>query len=288
MKLSATCVACIVRRQAELIEKFSEEQQRNYMEKVLSLLQKQEESAPAVTEEITRLYTETFGPQADFVALKKSYNKWMLEKEDFFRQEIQKAEDSLFHALRLARAGNYIDFGAMGSVNEEKLSALLEDVRREALNEKDCEEFRTALAKAKNLVYCTDNCGEILLDKLFIEEIKRVNPRLTVTALVRGKPVLNDATVEDALQVGMAQVADVLSNGSGAAGTVLGRLSEDAQKALYQADVIISKGQGNFESLHGCGLPVYYLFLCKCHWFTRRFGLKQYAGVFIHERDVGL
>ena len=103
--------------------------------------------------------------------------------------------------------------------------------------------------------------------------------------LVRGKAVLNDATMEDAKQIGLTEMVSVLGNGSGIAGTAFAKISEEARKVLKEADVILAKGQGNFESMYGCGLNVYYLFLCKCDWFVKRFGLTKNAGVFLREGE---
>ena len=132
----------------------------------------------------------------------------------------------------------------------------------------------------------TDNCGEIVLDKLLLESIQKAAPYVKCTVIVRGEPVLNDATMDDALQVGIEKCGKVIPNGTNIAGTYIPWVSAEAKKALDEADILISKGQGNFESLHGCGLNIYYLFLCKCQWFMERFGLPQYSGVFINEKDL--
>ena len=142
------------------------------------------------------------------------------------------------------------------------------------------------LNSAKKLIFLTDNCGEIVLDKLLLETIVKVYPHLECTIIVRGEPVLNDATMEDALQVGIEACGKVIPNGTNIAGTYIPWISAEARQVMEEADMLISKGQGNFESLHGCGLNIYYLFLCKCQWFMERFGLPQYSGVFINEKDL--
>ena len=146
--------------------------------------------------------------------------------------------------------------------------------------------FTKDLQTAKKLVYLTDNCGEILLDKLLLETIAAAAPQAERIIIVRGEPVLNDATMEDALQVGIDTLGKVFPNGTNIAGTYLPWVSAEAKEAIDEADILVSKGQGNFESLHGCGLNIYYLFLCKCQWFMERFGLPQFSGVFINERDL--
>ena len=109
---------------------------------------------------------------------------------------------------------------------------------------------------------------------------------MEITVIVRGMPVLNDAVPGDAEDVGLTDMVKVIGNGNGVAGTQRNLLSEEAEHALGGADVILSKGQGNFETIHGCGLNIYYLFLCKCEWFTKRFGMERLKGVFVNERDI--
>ncbi len=109
---------------------------------------------------------------------------------------------------------------------------------------------------------------------------------MEITVIVRGMPVLNDAVPGDAEDVGLTDMVKVIGNGNGVAGTQRNLLSEEAEHALSGADVILSKGQGNFETIHGCGLNIYYLFLCKCEWFTKRFGMERLKGVFVNERDI--
>lgn len=157
---------------------------------------------------------------------------------------------------------------------------------QEPLDEETYFSFIRDLDNARHLVYLTDNCGEIVADKLLIKVLKERNPNLGITVVVRGMPVLNDATLEDAEAVGLTRLVKVIHNGNGVAGTQITLLSDEARHALGDADLIISKGQGNFETIHGCGLNIYYLFLCKCEWFVKRFGLERLKGVFINEIRV--
>lgn len=288
MKLSADCIVCMVKRQAEnLRDNFSEDKKTAYLKAVLQVILEAPEdaSAPVVTERLNALYEAWFGSPFSFRELKQTYNAMMLEKEQEIAEEIAASEDPLRLALQYARVGNYIDFGAMGSVNEEKLQSLLSRAKSDPVDEGELAALRKDLSAGKRLVYCLDNCGEIVLDKLLMKEIRRQYPRLKLTVLVRGKEVLNDATREDAETVGLSAVAAILDNGTGIAGTELSHLPPEAEAALREADVILSKGQGNFETLHGCGLNIYYLFLCKCEHFTRRFGLEQFQGVLLNEKS---
>lgn len=291
MRLSADCIVCMIKRQAENLRDCADENGKAaYLKEVLRIIAEAPEdaSAPVVTERLNCLHEEWFGSPFSFRELKRTYNALMMEKEQMIAAEIAASGDPLKAALQYARVGNYIDFGAMGSVSGEKLQSLLTGAKDEMIDEKEFSAFQKELSAGKRLVYCLDNCGEIVLDKLLMKEIRRQYPQMEITALVRGREVLNDVTREDAQEVGLAEVAAVLDNGTGVAGTELSLLSEEAQKVMQEADVVISKGQGNFETLHGCGLNIYYLFLCKCDYFTRRFGLERFQGVFLNERNQKL
>lgn len=289
MKVSAECMHCLVKRQAENIKKYPDEEKKAaYLGKVLGIIANHaaEESAPVLLSHIGRLHEVYFGKPFSFEELKQGYNAMMLEKEAEIREKITQAADPLAVALRFAQIGNFIDFGAMDSVDDAKLMEFLKQAETLPLSKDTYQSFTEDLKTAKKLVYMTDNCGEVVLDKLLLETIKQTAPHLEMTIIVRGEPVLNDATKEDALQVGLETCGKVIPNGTNIAGTYLPWVSAEAKDALEEADLLISKGQGNFESLHGCGLNIYYLFLCKCQWFMERFGLPQYSGVFLNEKDV--
>lgn len=289
MKVSAECMYCLVKRQAEGIRKESDEAKKaEYLRKVMALVAADaaEEPAPVLLSKIGRLHEAYFGKPFSFEELKRGYNAMLLEKEVEIRRKINTAADPLALALRYAQIGNYIDFGALGSVDDAKLEAFLAQAAELPLSETTYAKFRENLQTAKTLVFLTDNCGEIVLDKLLLETIQKAFPTLVCTSIVRGEPVLNDATLEDALQVGLDACGTVIPNGTNIAGTYLPWISQEARAAMEQADILIAKGQGNFESLHGCGLNLYYLFLCKCQWFMERFGLPQFSGVFVQEADL--
>lgn len=292
MRLSAMCIRCLVERQEERIRHIEDENKKAaYLKEVASIIASSSEdaSAPYLIHRINIIYKKYFGEFQNFEKEKAEYNKLMMELEKDMEQDIRKGKDNteiLRNALNLARTANYIDFGTGNHVKKEELIKLLGDAKKESLDEKTFLNFRRDLEVAKELVYLTDNCGEIVADKLLIKIIGEQYPDIKVTVIVRGMPVINDATVKDAETTGLTKVAAVLDNGNGVAGTQLTMLADKARHALGRADLIISKGQGNFETIHDCGLNIYYLFLCKCQWFTTRFGMEKLKGVFVNERDI--
>ena len=179
--------------------------------------------------------------------------------------------------------GNYIDFGAMNEVDEDTFLGLFDRVDMQERDVPVYRSFLNACEKASEFLLITDNCGEIVLDKLMIRQLKNRFPKLHVTLLMRGKDVLNDATPADAVYFGLDALADIVDNGLAIAGTIPSMLPEPAFKALEKADVILAKGQGNYESLSRQGYHVFYAFLCKCELFMNRFQVPKLTGIFVEE-----
>ena len=162
-------------------------------------------------------------------------------------------------------------------------------LERDELSDNDLKTFKAFKGQcesAESLLLLADNCGEIVLDKLFLEQLKKQYPQLKLSVMVRGGEVLNDVTVEDAEYAGIGRVAEIISSGIGVSGTVYRMLSDEAKSALDNADVILSKGQGNYEALSGQGRHIFYSFLCKCERFTNRFGVPRLTGIFVEEKQL--
>lgn len=292
MKISAMCIRCLLDRQEERIREIQDENKKSaYLKEVAGIIACSEEdaSAPYLVYKINKAYKRYFGEFRNYEEEKKEFNDLMLGLEPELERDIRDSkekEEVLKNALKYARAGNYIDFGATNHVESERLLQLLRDAKEEALDEEMFRRLQKDLASAKEIVYLADNCGEIVADKLLIQILKEQYPKADITVIVRGEPVLNDVVMADAEAVGLTRIVRVIDNGNGVAGTQASLLSDEARRVLGTADVIISKGQGNFETIHGCGLNIYYLFLCKCEWFSKRFGMERLKGVFVNERDV--
>ena len=126
------------------------------------------------------------------------------------------------------------------------------------------------------------------MDKLLIGQLKALYPQMELTVIVRGGEVLNDATVEDAVQVGLTELVPVIDNGNSIAGTWMDEVSAQARHVMEDADLILAKGQANYETLRGCGMNIYYIFLCKCEMFARMFQVPRFSGMLLKERETGI
>lgn len=287
--LRSECIKCLTEKNMDRIsEGATEEQKLAYLQGILGIISKApvDVCAPVIVRDINNLSKEIFGTAQDYSKEKTYYNHLMLEKEESIRTKIHASENILLTALQYALVGNYIDFGAMHSVDDAYLEELLADVQKKAVAAEAYEKLQKDLSTCKRLVFLTDNAGEAVMDKLFIEVMKEIYAPEKITVLVKGSPVLNDVAMEDALEIGLDKVAEVVDNGNGIAGTWLPELSPKAGEILDEADVIISKGQANFETLRLCGKNIYYIFLCKCKLFCENFRVPQYTGMLIREKDL--
>lgn len=286
MVISEYCKKCQIKRNmVKYPANASAEQIKRYQDEVQEIVKNSDGyTTPQVSEKMNALRQEIFGSVMDYTDIKKHYNQLMLDYFPYMEEKVDAAENHLKMAIQYAMVGNYIDFGALENVNERELKEKLDEAVNIQIDSLMLEAFGEDILHAKRLVYFTDNCGEIVTDKLLISALREINPNLYITVIVRGKPVLNDATLEDARDVHMEEVAQkVMGNGTGMPGNVIGAISKEAMDEVESADVLISKGQGNYEGLSGCGLNMYYFFLCKCEMFMRRFEVEQFTGIMTRE-----
>lgn len=290
MRADKECYACCVNKAVTLLEQYDvpEHTAAEVLERIRGRLRRagEDASAPVLMAQAMRMLGELTGITDAFDLPKKKYNELLLRKEEAIFDEVMGEEDSFFAALQYAITGNYIDFGAMAEVEEEKLDELLSDRSGMRLDQEEAARLEQELARALRLVYITDNAGEIVLDKIFLRVMKERYPNLQITVLVRGMPVLNDATMEDAELAGIDKLAAVMTNGTDIPGTPMDGISREAREAVDAADLCIAKGQGNFETLRGCGRNIYYLFLCKCDLFVKKFQVARFTPVLSNERRI--
>jgi len=193
------------------------------------------------------------------------------------KKKVSEASDPLEMAVRIAIAGNIIDLGVAESYD---LDATLKRVLTQAFAINDLAPLRSVLAQSVSVLYLADNAGETVFDRVLIESLES-----PVTYVVKSGPIINDATHEDAVAAGIDQVAEIIDNGSNAPGTLLDQCSEDFRKRFAQADLIIAKGQANYESLSDSSAPIFFLLQAKCNVIARDLGIAE-GGTVLKQQDV--
>ena len=285
--LDSGCMECHLRRNLETARGLGPEEQATAFAKALMKLYldaPEGVSTPWLAPHTAELFRKMYGLDADrFRAEKEASNRFVLSRLDQIRRRAQAAPDPVYAGLQFAILGNYLDFSALqGEVSFEELDELLAQAEKLPLDPVVYRALCADLALGGKLLYLTDNAGEIGFDRVLADEIHRAYPRLAITFCVRGGPAVNDATRADAAAVGIS--FPVIDNGNRIPGTQIDQLGAEARRALDGADVILSKGQGNVETLRGCGRNIYYAFLIKCARFERLFGKPKFTPMLVRER----
>lgn len=291
MKLTTECLECLLRRNLKTARSLGDEEQamafaRGLMAAIVEA--PPEAGSPYYGPRTAELFQELYGLDPDrFQAEKEASNRFVLERLDAIREKVEAAEDPVYAALQCAILGNYIDFSALqDQVDFDLLDDLLNKSLDMELDPENYAALRSDLERGKKLLYLTDNAGEIGLDRILAEELFKAYPHLEITFCVRGGPAMNDATREDAAAVGIT--FPVIDNGSRIAGTELSDIGAEAKAALEEADVILAKGQGNTETMLGCGYNVYYGFLVKCQRFVQDFGRPMLTPMLVRDSTAFL
>jgi len=226
---------------------------------------------PEIGAKVHRLVRNVTGHPDPYRAIKRTCTEHALALYPALAERVAASKDPFATAARLAIAGNIIDLGVPDApFDRDALSDDIEDVLQRPLTVDAMEPLRSEIAKAETVLYLGDNAGETVFDRLFIEQIEA-----PVTYVVKATPVLNDAVMEDALQAGLDQVAILITNGYEAPGTLLDHAPASFREEFERADVIISKGQGNFEALSATPGRVFFLLRAKCAVIARHLGLPQ-------------
>lgn len=290
MQFDAHCIECLVHRHFQLALKHHDGEKADaYLRDVIQAILDAPKgvSATWLTGAFTKIYQKYWPGQDAYAALKQESNDLVLELLPQIRPLVEGADDSLAMALKFSRTGNFLDFGILTpEVAHKALWDAVEHTPDAELDETTYRIFRQELETAQHLVILGDNAGEIAFDTLLVEQLHKAYPALTIQYCVRGENTLNDATRADAHYVGMDKLAQIIDNGSAISGTELDYLGDELKAALDKADVILSKGSGNLESLAGCGLNVYYIFMCKCRRVSKILGCELMTGHFLREKTL--
>ncbi len=221
--------------------------------------------------EVYRMISRKTGITDPYLELKKQCTRRAMAVYPDMKKRVAESEDRLLTAAKMAIAGNIIDFGADTVFDLEKD---VEEVLNRSFGINHYPAFAEKVRDAENIVYLADNAGETVFDRILIEELP-----VPVIYAVREAPIINDAVYEDAEAAGIIEIAEVMSSGSDAPGTILTECSQEFLNILDKADVIISKGQGNYEALSDEKRPLFFLLTAKCLAVARDIGVNQGAMV---------
>ena len=274
MKTSLDCIPCLIRQTIDAVRRLSPESDF-HLRITREILQwastiDLQRSPPALAQQIHRYLREATASADPYGPLKAFHNQlaWRLLPQ--LEAAVSEASDPLAMATRLAIAGNVIDMGARTDVSENDVREAIGNALAEPFNG-DIDDFRQALTKARSILYLADNAGEIVFDRLLLAQLSGHR----VTVAVRGAPVLNDATLQDARAARLDEMAALIDNGSDAPGTLLADCCPAFREQYRRTDLIIAKGQGNFESLSDTDQRVFFLFKIKCAVIADHVGQPQ-------------
>ena len=274
MRIYLDCISCFVRQALDAARLVTDDEQvhKKVVDQVLRLAADLDmsQSPPVIGQQIHRLIRNLVGSDDPYYRVKKQFNSLALKLYHDIRKQIISSKDPLETAVRLAIAGNIIDFGVKSSLSESEVRKTVNDSLIAYLDPEQVQDFKNAVMEAEKIFYLADNAGEIVFDHLLIEQL----PIEKITVVVKGAPVINDATTEDANVVGLSRIVEVIDNGSDGPGTILETCSQSFLDRFEKADLIVAKGQGNYETLSGIDKNIFFLLKAKCPVIAKDIGCK--------------
>lgn len=265
------CIPCIIRQCLDAVRAVTSDEavHERILREVLQATSEMDLSQPppAIGQFIHSRIRELTGNADPYREVKKQQNRTAEELAAQLKSRVVDAPNPLEMAVRLAIAGNVIDIAVKAGLDASEIRTSIRASMRELLNG-NVKAFAQAVTGADRILYLTDNAGEIVFDRFLIEQL----PRDKTTVAVRGAPVINDATLADAESAGLTDLVQVIDNGSDAPGTILDDCSKAFRRQYADADLIIAKGQGNYETLRNSPGPLYFLLRVKCPVVARELG----------------
>ena len=250
-------------------ERIAERVLRRALETAASM--RMDQSPPFMGREIHRMIREELGCADPYADLKKKSTRMALRLFDKAQRHVSEASDPFETAVRFAIAGNIMDFALSATWDEDRIQKVFAEALEISLNNEEVCALQNAVGVANSILYIGDNAGEVVLDRLLVKQM----PAGKVVFGVRGSPVINDATRAEAEEAGLCEMARILESGSDAPGTILEICSDEFQRCFHEADVVIAKGQGNYESLSDVKKKnLFFLFVAKCPVTARDIGCR--------------
>ncbi len=257
-------MVCFVRQALDASRLFTDDEKihERVMRKVLKAGSEIDltQSPPLMGEFLHQTIKEELNCDDPYRRVKDDFTKFALKLEDKLREKVQASDDKLEAALKISIAGNIIDFGVKSTLEEKDVMDAIEHALTEPFEKSTVAQFRQDSQNASEILFLADNAGEIVFDKLLIEQL----PKEKITVAVKSGPIINDATIEDAKASGLTDIVRVIGNGTSIPGTEISRCSSQFLEIFNRAGMIIAKGQGNYETLSSSEKPIWFLLKAKC------------------------
>ena len=269
------CIPCFVRQSLEALKQITDDEDiiKRALRRVLKEASEfdMDQSPPEMAQAIHKIIREESGSPDPYYEIKKRSDECALSLCESVSGKVKAHENPFAAALRFAVAGNILDFALLSSWDNEKIEGSFEKALHCDLDEDEVIKLQKETASAGTVLILGDNAGETVFDRIFIENL---GTRAKVYYAVKSSPIINDATESDAQAAGIDKVAEILPNGSDAPGTLLNRCSQKFLDIFKSADVVIAKGQANFETLNEEDRMVYFLTQIKCGVIAERYGME--------------
>jgi len=275
LKIGLECIPCFVRQAYEAMSLVTDDQK--IMERILRQVLFRlanvsfDNTPPFIGRNIHRIIKLLSGNNDPYLEIKKDSNTLAMKMMLSLKELIKSSTDPFETAVRLAIAGNIIDYGQGNYVGEEKIKKTISQCLDQPVSKENFNELKEEIEKASNILYLGDNAGEVFFDKLLIEELNGY----PITFVVRGAPTINDALRDDARMAGLDKLVAVVDNGSDVPGTILEECSEEFKRLFFEADLVIAKGQGNYETLSDEQKKIFFLLKAKCPVIAEDIGCQE-------------
>ncbi len=285
MKVKYDCISCLSRQFVTLASKVTEEESKQHEIIAYGLKTLGEKAfvsmAPEITGKVCAYASEVTGVEDPYYSEKKEYNSIAFDIIDklSLKEKVLESDNPFDTAVRLSIAGNIIDFSVGYDIDESTVEKSVQMSLDTPLYGTTTDQLREAIANAKKVLFLCDNSGEIVFDQLLVSLL----PKRKITYVVKGGPIVNDATMEDAITTGMDQMVTVIETGSRIQGTLLSDCHDEFKSYFNEADLIISKGQANFETLSQVNKNIYFLLRAKCQCIADEIGCQKNDFVIKHK-----
>ena len=287
MRTYHDCIPCFARQAIDSARLVTgdRELQEKILRKVLAYISKMDllQPPPFMARKIHKIIRKETGVKEPYAKIKKQSNRFALSLYPELKEMVRSSKNPFETAVRLAIAGNIIDFGvhsAKTELDEKQVHDSITDALKSDVDEKVIQKLFNEIQRANSILYVADNAGEIVFDRVLLEEM----PLDKITVAVKGYPIINDATLSDAKEAGLMNIVKVIENGSDAPGTILDLCSKKFRRVFNTAGLVISKGQGNYETLSSSSKNIFFLFKAKCPVIANH--LKVEIGSMVIRKNV--